>query len=218
MLSSEARSWGVLAAGARQNGLLRVCRASIASAAAGAPGPDLNALWEEHIATEFEEKCAKAAVATMVPHASVNHVPVMTGGSGTAALESFYHNHFIHNMPPDVQLTPIDRVVARDTVVDEFIFDFTHSVEMDWMLPGIAPTGKRVRVPFIVVVKFEGSKLLAERIYWDQASVLAQLGLIDTAGLPVAGAEQAAKATQMANGGGDIPSNGLVAKLTESSK
>lgn len=122
--------------------------------------PDLNALWEEHIATEFTQKSAAAAVATMVPSSTVNHVPVMTGGVGTQALEQFYARHFIPKMPPDVKLTPIDRHIAPpSSLVDEFVFEFTHSQPMDWMLPGVAPTGRHVRVPFVVVVKFEGDKV-----------------------------------------------------------
>jgi carboxymethylenebutenolidase len=124
-----------------------------------APAPDLNALWDNHIATEFTEKSADAAVATMVPHATVNHVPTMTGGVGTEALRAFYADNFIPKMPDDVILTPIDRTIAKDTIVDEFIFEFTHNTIMDWMLPGIAPTGKKVKVPFVVVVKFEGDKV-----------------------------------------------------------
>jgi len=158
----------------------------------------LLALWDEHIATEFTEKSADAAVATMVPNSTVNHVPTMTGGQGTEGLRAFYAKHFIPKMPADVEITPIERNVGVDanggeTVVDEFLFSFTHTAQMDWMLPGVPPTGKKVSVPFIVVVKFEGDKLKAERIYWDQATVLKQIGLLPD--LPcVTGPEQAAKA------------------------
>lgn len=167
-------------------------------------------LWDEHIATEFTEKSADAAVATMVPHSTVNHVPTMTGGAGTEGLRKFYATHFIPKMPADVDIKPLERSVGTDaaggeTVVDEFLFSFTHDTQMDWMLPGIKPTGKRVSVPFIVVVKFEGDKLRAERIYWDQATVLQQLGLLPP--LPcVPGAEQAAKAADH----GAVPSNSLI--------
>eukprot|EP00887_Chlorella_sp_A99_P005588 scaffold1.g5588.t1 len=172
--------------------------------------PDLEKLWEEHVATEFTERSADSAVATMVPHATVNHVPVMTGGAGTEALREFYAKSFIPRMPPDVNLQPIDRTIAAGKVVDEFVFEFTHSVQMDWMLPGIAPTGRHVRVPFVVVVGFEGAKLRSERIYWDQATVLVQLGLLDPKGLPVTGAEQADKGADLA---GSLPSNELIARV-----
>ena len=64
---------------------------------------------------------------------------------------------------------------------------------MDWMLPGIPPTGKRVEVPLVAIVRFREGKLAHEHIYWDQASVLVQIGLLDAARLPVAGIETARK-------------------------
>mgnify|MGYP001217448120 CR=1 FL=1 len=155
--------------------------------------PDLVALWEEHLRHEFDTKDTQETLDTMVESAYVNHIPTMTGGTGKAALGHFYSNHFIPQMPPDVELVPISRTVGEDRVIDEFIFKCTHTVAMDWMLPGVSPTGKRIEVPFIVVVQFEGDKLAHEHIYWDQATVLVQLGLLDPAGLPVVGAEQAAK-------------------------
>jgi carboxymethylenebutenolidase len=69
---------------------------------------------------------------------------------------------------------------------------FTHSIRLDWILPGIPPTGKRVELPFVVIVQFEGDKLSHEHLYWDQASVLVQVGLVDRT-LPVRGREIAAQ-------------------------
>ena len=155
--------------------------------------PDLVALWEEHLRHEFETKDTQETLDTMVEHAYVNHIPTMTGGTGKTALDHFYSNHFIPRMPPDVELVPISRTVGEDRVIDEFVFKCTHTVPMDWMLPGVAPTGKRIEVPFIVVVQFEGDKLAHEHIYWDQATVLVQIGLLDPEGLPVVGVQQAAK-------------------------
>ncbi|MBI1323167.1 hypothetical protein GC170_08260 [bacterium] len=153
----------------------------------------MQALWEEHLAAEFQAKDAHASCDTMVEKPYVNHVPVMTGGVGREQLEHFYATYFIPKMPPDVEMVPISRTIGHDRIVDEFVFRFTHSVEMEWMLPGIAPTGKRVESVFVVVVGFENGKISHEHIHWDQASVLVQLGLIDPAGLPVAGAETARK-------------------------
>ena len=129
----------------------------------------------------------------MVEDAYVNHVPVLTGGVGREELREFYSKRFIPQMPPDTGMTPVSRTIGVDRVVDEMVFEFTHTIKMDWMLPGLAPTGKRVKVPLVVIVNFRGDKLAHEHIYWDQASVLAQLGLIDAARLPVAGAESAEK-------------------------
>ncbi len=105
----------------------------------------------------------------------------------------FYSRRFIPQMPPDTSMTPVSRTIGIDQVVDEMVFEFTHTLKMDWMLPGLAPTGRHVKVPLIVIVHFCNGKLAHEHIYWDQASVLVQLGLIDAARLPVAGAETAQK-------------------------
>jgi carboxymethylenebutenolidase len=96
-------------------------------------------------------------------------------------------------MPPDTEMTSVSRTIGEDQLVDEMIFKFTHTILMDWMLPGVAPTGKRVEVPLVAIVQFREGKLAHEHIYWDQASVLVQIGLIDPAKLPVAGIESARK-------------------------
>ena len=150
-------------------------------------------LWESHTRLEFTDKDAEATVATMSPDNYVNHVPVMTGGRGRDEMIAFYGRHFIPNMPADTTLRLLARTVGRDRLVDEFVFSFTHDVEMDWMLPGIPPTHRKVEVPTVVVVQFEGDRIACERIYWDQASVLVQLGLLDLTGLPVAGIEATRK-------------------------
>jgi carboxymethylenebutenolidase len=150
-------------------------------------------LWEEHIRLEFATKDAEATVATMTSDNYVNHVPVMTGGRGRDEMIEFYSRHFIPQIPADSTLRLLARTVGRDRLIDEFVFSFTHDVEMDWMLPGVPPTGRKVEVPTVVVVQFEGDKIACERIYWDQASVLVQLGLLDPTGLPVVGVESARK-------------------------
>jgi carboxymethylenebutenolidase len=165
----------------------------------------LSELWEEHIRDEFATRDADATVDTMVEDAYVNHVPVMTGGSGREQLREFYSRHFITRMPPDTEIVPISRTVGRERLVDEIILRFTHTLEMDWMLPGVAPTGRRVECALAVVVHFREGRLASEHIYWDQASVLAQLGLLDAAKLPVGGAESARKMLDRSR-----PSNELI--------
>ena len=118
------------------------------------PNPDLSALWEEHTAHEFSTRDTEATLATMVEDAYVNHVPVLTGGRGKAELRRFYSNDFIPRMPPDTKLTPVSRTVGDDQLVDEMIFSFTHTMEMPWMLPGVAPTNKHVEVPLVAIVQF----------------------------------------------------------------
>jgi carboxymethylenebutenolidase len=153
----------------------------------------LSDLWDEHVKYEFATRHTEDTLATMVEDAYVNHVPVLTGGVGRDELRKFYANHFIPQMPPDTAMTPVSRTIGLDRVVDEMVFEFTHTIKMDWMLPGVEPTGKHVKVPLVVIVHIRDGKLAHEHIYWDQASVLVQLGLLDATSLPVAGAESAEK-------------------------
>jgi carboxymethylenebutenolidase len=153
----------------------------------------LHQLWEEHVQHEFSTRNTEDTLATMVEDAYVNHIPVLTGGVGRDQLREFYSKRFIPQMPPDTEMTPVSRTIGEDQLVDEMVFKFTHSIRMDWMLPGVAPTGKRVEVPLVAIVRFREGKLAHEHIYWDQASVLVQIGLIDAAKLPVAGVESARK-------------------------
>lgn len=165
----------------------------------------LQALWEKHMASEFVQHDADAAIATMVPDAYVNDIPVMTGGVGLDEVHEFYAKHFIPKTPPDTEIIPVSRTIDAEQLVDEFVFKFTHTVCMDWMLPGIAPTGKQVEVPFVAIIRFRDGKVAHEHIYWDQASVLVQLGLIDAATLPVVGAASAQKLLNP-----NLPSNALI--------
>jgi len=142
------------------------------------PAAELERLWAEHLKGEFETKDVESTLATMVEDAYVNHMPVNTGGRGKAALRAFYRDDFIPSWPGDVQMTPINRVVGDGQLVDELRVTFTHDRPMNWFLPGVAPTHRKLAVDFVVVVQFRGDKLACERIYWDQASVLRQAGLL----------------------------------------
>lgn len=167
----------------------------------------LAALWDEHLKHEFQTHDTEATLATMVEDAYVNHVPVLTGGVGRDELRVFYSQHFIPNMPPDTRMTLVSRTIGAERVVDELVVELTHTLEMDWMLPGVAPTGKPVKVAVVIVVQFRDGKLAHEHLYWDQASVLVQLGLIDASQLPVAGAESAEKVLDPR-----LPANRLMAR------
>jgi len=171
----------------------------------------LRRLWEEHVRHEFANHNTEYTLATMVEDAYVNHIPVLTGGVGQDELREFYSKRFIPQMPPDTEMTPISRTIGTDQLVDEMVFKFTHTIRMDWMLPGLAPTGKRVEVPLVAIVRFREGKLAHEHIYWDQASVLVQLGLLDAAALPVAGIESARKALDSS-----LPSNALMGRADQS--
>jgi len=169
----------------------------------------LSKLWEEHVRYEFSTRNTDDTLATMVDDAYVNHVPVLTGGVGKNELREFYSKRFIPQMPPDTEMTPVSRTIGEDQLVDEMVFKFTHTISMDWMLPGIPPTGKSVEVPLVAIVRFRDGKLAHEHIYWDQASVLVQMGLLDPSKLPVAGVESARKVLDPS-----LPANELM-KRTE---
>jgi carboxymethylenebutenolidase len=154
---------------------------------------EMIARWDEHIGYEFSTRDVSSTIATMVEDAYVNHVPVMTGGYGHEALHRFYKEDFISSMPVDTSIQLIARTIGQDQLVDEMIFSFTHTEEMPWMLPGVSPTHRHVEIPLVVVVGFREGKLAHERIYWDQASVLKQIGLLTDPSLPVFGAETAHK-------------------------
>jgi len=170
-------------------------------------GHDLAALWEAHCRCEFETRDVDA----MTPDPYVNHVPTMTGGVGHDQLKRFYMHHFIGANPPDTERVPVSRTVGADQIVDEMLFRFTHTCEVDWMLPGVAPTGKRVEVPLVAIVRFDDGRVAHEHIYWDQASVLVQVGLLDPAHLPVAGAATARKVLDPT-----LPSNELMPRWAAS--
>ena len=165
----------------------------------------LQALWEEHLQYEFGTHSTEDALATMVEDAYVNHIPVMTGGVGKPAVREFYSKYLIPQMPPDMELTLISRTIGTDQLVDEMVAKFTHTVWMEWILPGVAPTGKRVEVPVVAIVQFRDGKLAHEHIYWDQASVLVQVGLLAPGTLPVVGVDSARKAIDP-----NLPSNTLI--------
>src|SRR5690349_10220376 len=139
---------------------------------------DLAQLWADHLRGEFVTKDVEATLDTMVEDASVNHVPVNSGGRGKEQLRAFYRDVFIPSWPDDLQMTVLNRVVGDGQLVEELRLRFTHSKRMDWFLPNVPPTHRPVDVAFVVVVQFRGDKLACERIYWDQATVLRQVGLL----------------------------------------
>ncbi|MCU1308709.1 MAG: hypothetical protein JWN45_3404 [Acidobacteriaceae bacterium] len=139
---------------------------------------ELEDLWAEHLAGEFSTKDVEATLATMVDDAYVNHMPVNTGGCGKDELRAFYRDNFIPSWPDDLVMKPVNRIVGDSQLADELHLTFTHSKQMDWFLPGVPPTNKKVDIDLVVVVQFRGDKLACERIYWDQAEVLRQVGLL----------------------------------------
>lgn len=170
------------------------------------PTFDLVALWEEHAGQEFFHRDADATIETMVEAPYVNHVPSMTGGTGREELRHFYRHFFVDVHPEDYAITLVSRTIGVNRVIDEMVASWTHDRMMDYVLPGIAPTGRKVVIAATGIVSFRGRKIRHEHLYYDHASLLMQLGLLDPAVFRVPGAEQAQKVLDPAS----VPSNGLM--------
>jgi carboxymethylenebutenolidase len=150
-------------------------------------------LFARHMGAEFAGDL-ETTLATMTDNPHLVNVPSMVGGAGREGVRAFYADHLVGKfLPPDVVFTEVSRTFGDRQLVDELVVSFTHTQEIEWMLPGVAPTGRPVSVAVVVIVGVENGKIAYEHIYWDQATVLVQLGLLDPAGLPVVGREAAAK-------------------------
>lgn len=165
-------------------------------------------MWERHTASEFEAKNVDATLATMTDEPYINNIPVMTGGVGREGVRHFYGTYFIPTLPADNEIILVSRTVGHDRIVDELVHKFTHSVEMPWILPGVPPTGKHVELAVVAIVEFKNGKIASEHIYWDQASLLVQLGLIKSDNPPVSGVETARKLLDPS-----LPSNELIQRI-----
>ena len=151
------------------------------------------AMFQQHVNAEVAGDL-DTTLKTMSSDPYLNHVPTMAGGVGREGVRAFYRDHLVGKFfPPDVEMTNVSTTIGLDQVVEELFISFTHTQTIDWLLPGIAPTGKRVELAVAVVVGFKDGKISHEHIYWDQAGVLVQVGLLNPAGLPVCGAESARK-------------------------
>lgn len=159
--------------------------------------PNLGVVFDQHIKHEFEDHDVDATMQTMTKEPYVHHVPMMTGGVGYQGVYNFYKNHFIGKMPADTKIVRISRTIGKDQVVDELIISFTHDREVEYMLPGVSPTGKYITLPHVVIMNFKDGKIAHEHIYWDQASLLVQVGLLDPGLLPVRGQEQAKRLLEL---------------------
>jgi carboxymethylenebutenolidase len=206
MDDSVTRGRALLAACKIDDGALddaeALARAEAVAAAAREYAAGAAAVFDEHMRDEFELRDADATMATMSAEPYVNHVTVGTGGVGREAVHRFYRDDFIPNWPEDTTTEPVSRTIGADQIVDELIVSFTHTREMPAILPGLPPTGRRMEVPFAVVVGLEDGLVHHEHIYWDQASALVQLGVLDPAGLPVTGVEQATNLRRLAGAEG----------------
>jgi carboxymethylenebutenolidase len=154
---------------------------------------DLGAVFDAHVKHEFVDHDVDATMRTMVTEPYLLHLPTLTGGVGATEVRQFYQRYFVGKWPADTKVVSVSRTVGRDQVVDELILSFTHDVPLEFMLPGVPPTRRQVELPVVVVMRFENGKIAHEHIYWDQASLLVQVGLLDPRRLPAVGSEQAKK-------------------------
>ncbi|MFV8756330.1 ester cyclase [Nannocystaceae bacterium ST9] len=146
-------------------------------------------VWQTHTYAEFALRDVDLALSTMTEDPYVLCVPVGKGGYGVAGVRRFYSEEFFVGMAKDTQITPVAQTIAESTLVDESVVSFTHDVPMTWLLPGIAPTGRVIEFAMIAVISFRAGKIASERLYWDQASLLVQSGVIDPATPSVRGAD-----------------------------
>ena len=156
----------------------------------GATSMDYGALFDEHMAGEFVAKSIDTTMATMAQDPIVLHVPTSTGGRGTGDVRRFYDEFFIGTFPDDFEVRSLSRTIGAERLVEEMIVSFTHTRDIPIFLPGVQPTGRHVRVPLVAIVAFVDDKVASEHLYWDQASLLVQVGLLDPANLPVRGVEE----------------------------
>ena len=150
-------------------------------------------LFQKHVGAELAGDL-ETTMNTMTEQPHLHNIPSMVGGVGREGVRAFYRDHLVGKFfPPDVKMTNVSSTVGSDQIVDELVISFTHTAPIDWMLPGVSPTGKRVEMAVVVIAGVKDGKISHEHIYWDQASVLVQIGLLDPTGLPVSGAESARK-------------------------
>jgi carboxymethylenebutenolidase len=152
---------------------------------------DLGAVFDAHVQHEFVDHDVSATMQTMVQEPYLLHVPTLTGGASGNDVRRFYERYFVGKWPTDTTVSQVSRTVGQEQVVDELILRFTHDVNLAFMLPGVPPTGRFVELPVVVVMRFENGKIAHEHIYWDQASLLVQVGLLDPKVLLVVGVDQA---------------------------
>ncbi|KAL4985121.1 hypothetical protein BDW68DRAFT_165680 [Aspergillus falconensis] len=142
---------------------------------------DLEKPWEEHLQGKFFSMDLNDTMSHYTKNLTptTTYVPTLSGGTGARALRRFYDQYFLHKLPPSMHLRLISRTVGADRVVDELYISFEHTQEIPWMLPGVPPTNRKVEIVLVSIVSMRAKRLYSEHVYWDQASVLVQVGLLD---------------------------------------
>jgi carboxymethylenebutenolidase len=137
------------------------------------------AAWQQHTYAEFGLKDPDATLASMVENPYVLTIPAGTGGVGRAGVHRFYAEQMLPNLPPDLELVSVSQILGSDRIVEEFVIRFTHTLRMDWMLPDVPATNRKVEFALVGIIGFQGGKVASEHLYWDQATVLSQLGILN---------------------------------------
>jgi carboxymethylenebutenolidase len=137
------------------------------------------AAWQQHTYAEFVLKDADAALATMTESPYVFLIASAVARVGRAAVHEFYANKFLPKIPPDLEIISLSQTIGNDRMVEEMLIRFTHSIDMDWLLPGLQPTGRRAEFIVAALIQIEDGKVAHEHLYWDHATVLSQLGVLD---------------------------------------
>src|SRR5262249_5810662 len=152
---------------------------------------EMKALWAAHCRYEFALRDVEGALSTMVDDPYLWNIPTMCGGRGREGMRRYYRDNFVGTMPDDAAIESVSLTVGGDQVAEEVILTFTHDREMPWILPGIAPTGRRVEIPQLAVVAVHDGKIARAPVWWDRASVLAQVGVLAPASVPASGVDPA---------------------------
>ena len=150
----------------------------------------------DHGKAELVDLDVDATLATMTGNPYIFPTPTLSGREGVVGVREFYRR-LMEQLPQDFKLAPITRTIGNDRIATEYILTFTHDVTIDWLLPGLAPTGRRVETPMVVIFTFKNDKLESERLYWDQASMLMQLGLLKPDVLPIVGSQNVKKLQEL---------------------
>ena len=154
---------------------------------------------EQHVEAEMKGDL-ELTMSTMIDNPHLLNIPNMMGGDDFEGVKTFYKDHLVGKFfPPDVEFNRISLTIGKDQIVEELVICFTHTQKIDWCLPNIEPTNKKVKMSVVVVAGIKDKKLTHEHIYWDQASVLVQAGLLDSKNLPVVGDQSANKLLKFAN-------------------
>ncbi|MEZ0227530.1 MAG: dienelactone hydrolase family protein, partial [Planctomycetota bacterium] len=152
---------------------------------------DIEKSWDAHLSALFEHRDADLAMRSVARDPSIYFVPTVSGARGTVAVRELYERGIIPALPASLRIRTVSRTIGPDRIVDEVVLGFTHDHFMSFLLPGIDPTGRRVELPLVLSATFRGDRIWRQQVYWDQASLLAQIGRLDAHALPVAGVEEA---------------------------